>query len=121
MQFTSDSGTSPSSEHPVEQRTESSLDNVVRTSPIVKSLSPGEQRKEVEELRRLEVEREERHQEGEIEDLQPVPSKDDGVGMTAEGSGNAIVMARTISQEPLLRAGVNDGVARDSFGDSIDT
>lgn len=105
----------------MEQRRESSLDNVVRTSPIVKSLSRGEQRNEVGELRRLEMERDERHQETEIEDLQPVPSKNYWVGMTAERSGNAIVMARTISQEPLLRAGANDGVARDSFGDSIDT
>jgi hypothetical protein len=121
LQFTSDSGTSPSSEHPVEQRRESSLDNVVRTSPIVKSLSRGEQHNEVEELRRLEMEMDERHQGREIEELQPVPIKDYGLGMTAEGSGNAIVMARTISQEPLLRAGANDGVPRDSFGDSIDT
>lgn len=118
MQFTSDSGTSPSSEHPVEQRRESSLDNFIRTSPVVKSLSPGEQWKKKEELRRLELERDERRREGEIVDLQPIPSKDDGMGITPEGSGNAL--AKTVSQEPLLRAGVDDNIAGDSIGDSID-
>lgn len=112
MQFTSDSGTSRSSERPAEQPGESNLDNVIRTSPVIRFLSPGEQRKKEEELRRLEVEREERQQEGEIEDLQPVPVKDDWVGIAAEGTGDAL--ARTISQEPLLSAAVDDGI-RDSI------
>ena len=85
MQFTSDSGTSPSSERLVEPQREGSLDNVIRTSPVVKFLSPGEQRKKEDELRRLEVERDERQQEGEIEDLQPVPSKDDADGYYGGG------------------------------------
>ena len=99
LQFTSDSGTSPSSESPVDRR-QSSLDNVIRTSPVVRFLSPALQRKKEEELRHLEVEREERRRGEEIEDLQPLPSKDGGVGITVQGSDSAL--ATPISQEPLL-------------------
>ena len=74
----------------------------------MKYLSPGEQRKKEDELRRLDAERDERQQEGEIEDLPPISIKDDGMGITPEGSGNALV--RTISREPLLRAGVDDRI-----------
>jgi hypothetical protein len=74
----------------------------MRSSPVVRALSPSAQRKKEDELRRLETERDERERaENELVDLDPVPSGKDNGNSSAEeliiGS-----LARS-SQEPLLR------------------
>ena len=74
----------------------------MRSSPVVKFLSPSAQRKKEEELRRLEADREERERpENELMDLEPVPSgKDNG----NRNAGEVFVGASArSSQEPLLR------------------
>jgi hypothetical protein len=88
---------------------------------VVRFLSPTARRADEEELRRLEAERAARKlEENEVVDLDPLPSRD--VLLREAGpSGSAVEMARSLSEEPLLRDthGVG-GVARVSTGDSID-
>jgi len=95
-QFTSDSGTSSSHSAPA-KRIESDLDNVMRTSPVVRFLSPAARQEDEEELRRVEQDREEReHQAEEIMDLEPVPIFNQ---RNEIASGDAL--GRTTSTEPL--------------------
>jgi hypothetical protein len=101
LQFTSDSGTGPEEARPVERR-ESSLDKVMRDSPVVRFLSRGERERDEQELQQVEEERAQREQDiGDVTDLEPLPSQNgDGGGKgTGRGSGD---VARTTSGEPLL-------------------
>jgi len=74
----------------------------MRSSPVVRFLSPSAQRQNEEELRQLETERDERERtENELMDLEPVPSgKDNGNSNAEEVSVDALARS---SQEPLLR------------------
>lgn len=73
----------------------------MRSSPVVRFLSPAARRKKEEELRRFEEDREGRvREDGQILDLEPVPSKDDAGGNEAGVSDDALDRS---SGEPLLR------------------
>ena len=123
LQFTSDSGTSSSGPGGQEQRRESELDRVI-TAPTVRFLSPAKQRQEEEELDRLEEVRLEREREqGEVVELDPVPSTDELKGQRGGGGGGVVSADGRVSDEirPLLRSqSEEDVVRRDSYVGSID-
>jgi len=81
-----------------EERRESSLIEVMRDSPVVRFLSSTERERDEDGLRRLEEERAERRRDaGQITDLEPLPSGEEGNARGVSGE-----VGRT-SDEPLIR------------------
>ena len=105
-QFTSDEEESSAGEIrcPQDQR-ESSLEQIIETSPVVQFLSPSTRREEEEELRRVEEERAEQEgEDGEIVLLEPVPTRGvtdaDVNDLERDPSLEAVV---SLSEQPLLK------------------
>jgi hypothetical protein len=121
LQFTSDSGTSASESRTSAQRREGILNEVIRT-PIVRFLSPDERMRDEDVLRDVEEEREERERdEGELMDLEPLPSRDADTRERQSGHGDLLARVSTSSEEPLLISTPrNEAVPRDSMSDNID-
>lgn len=94
------------------------------TAPNVRFLSPVKQREEEEEEDRLEEVRLEREREqGEVVELDPVPSTDELKGQRGGVGGGVVSADGRVSDEirPLLRnQSDEDVVRRDSYVGSID-
>ena len=98
LQFTSESGTSTSDSRP-QERNLRDLDKVLESSPAVRFLSRSERQRDKEELQRAE---EHERDEGEVEDLEPLPVRD-GVSIMRENSREPVDTTSRTSEEPLLR------------------
>jgi len=94
----------------------------------VRFLSPKKQREEDDDLERLEEERIVREREqGELVDLQPVPSKDElrrqgGISQRGDGvDGSNAPEGRGSDERPLLRNLGEEGHGRTSYTGSMET